>query len=186
MFRLGTPKAATTRVGMAGLATGALVLASALAGCGAGQVSQVATQEPAVNGTAGSVGPLALRNVHIQAVEKGDALQPGSEVDLIFVAVNNSPDVNDRLVGITSEVGAVAVSGPTALPAGGSLDVGVPDGAEKPSAVEAATLSEATVALTKPIRNGLTYPFTFKFEKAGETTLAVPISAGNAARQDVH
>jgi copper(I)-binding protein len=185
VFRLDTPRAATTRFGLAGLtglATGALVLASALAGCGAGQVSQVATQQPAVNGTAGSVGPIALRNVHIQAVQKGDALEPGSEVDLVFVAVNNSPDVNDRLVGITSEVGPVAVSGPTALPAAGSLGVGVPDGVEKPSAVEDTTVSAAIVALTKPIRNGLTYPFTFTFEKAGTTTLAVPISAGNAPR----
>lgn len=180
MFRIDTRRAATTRVG---IAAGGLVVASALAGCGAGQVSQVATQEPAVNGTAGSVGTIALRNVHIQAVEHGDALESGSDVDLVFVAVNNSPEVNDRLVGITSEVGSVEVSGPTALPAGGSLGVGVPDGVEKPSGGETATGSEATVALTKPIRNGLSYPFTFTFEKAGKTTLSVPISAGHAPRR---
>ena len=82
MLRIDTRRAATTRIG---LAVGGLLVATALAGCGAGQVSQVATQEPAVNGTTGSVGPIALRNVHIQAVETGDALQPGSDVALIFV-----------------------------------------------------------------------------------------------------
>ena len=81
MLRFDTRRAALTRVG---LAVGGMLVASSLAGCGAGQVSQVATQEPAINGTTGSVGPIALRNVHIQAVETGDALAAGSEVALIF------------------------------------------------------------------------------------------------------
>ena len=179
MLRFDTRRAALTRVG---LAVGGLLVASALAGCGAGQVSQVATQEPAVNGTTGNVGPIALRNVHIQAVESGDALEPGSDVELIFAAANSSPDVNDRLVGITSDVGTVTVTGNTALPASGLLTVGSPDGVTELSAVEAADAADAAVALTKPIRNGLTYDFTFTFEKAGKATLSVPISAGNAPR----
>ncbi len=131
MLRFDTRQPATTRVG---LAVGGLLVASALAGCGAGQVSQVATQEPAVNGTTGNVGPIALRNVHIQAVESGDALEPGSDVELIFAAANSSPDVNDRLVGITSDVGTVTVTGNTALPASGLLTVGSPDGVTELSA----------------------------------------------------
>lgn len=175
------PRRTAARVG---LAAAGLVVATAIAGCGAGQVSQVATQEPAVNGTAGSIGPIALRNVHIQASSTGDALEPGSDVDLILAAANNSPDVNDRLVGITSNVGTVTLTGNTAVPANGLLMVGVPDGATELSEVEAADGADASVALTKPIRNGLTYEFTFKFEKAGEKTLAVPISAGDAPRQE--
>ena len=167
-----------------GLAAAGLVVAAALAGCGAGQVSQVATQEPAVNGTLGNVGPIALRNVHIQAVETGDALEPGSDVALILAIANGSPDVNDRLVGITSDVGEVTLTGSTAVPANGVLAVGVPDGVTELSSVEAANGADASVALTKPIRNGLTYNFTFTFEKAGQKTLAVPISAGNAPRQE--
>jgi hypothetical protein len=34
--------------------------------------------------------------------------------------------------------------------------------------------------LAKPITNGLTYPFTFTFEKAGQASVMVPISAGMA------
>jgi len=167
------------------LAAAGLLVASALAGCGAGQVSQVATQEPAVNGTIGNVGSIALRNVHIQAVQTGDALEPGSDVALIFSAANNSPEVSDRLVGITTDVGTVTVTGNTVVPVSGLLNVGTPDGATELSSIEAAEVADATVALTKPIRNGLTYDFTFTFEKAGKTTLAVPISAGGAPRQEV-
>lgn len=182
MLRIDSRRAATSRVG---LAVGSMLAAAALAGCGAGQVSQVATQEPAVNGTIGSAGPIALRNVHIQAVETGDALEPGSEVALIFTAANNSPDTSDRLVGVTSDVGTVTVTGNTAVPANGMLSVGTPDGVQL-SSVESADAANATVALTKPIRNGLTYNFTFSFDKAGQTTVSVPISAGGAARQEAH
>jgi len=40
--------------------------------------------------------------------------------------------------------------------------------------------AKATVTLAKPISNGLLYNFTFNFEKAGQATLQVPISAGLA------
>jgi copper(I)-binding protein len=181
MFRVDTKRTTVARVG---LAVGGLLAASALAGCSAGQVSQVATQEPAVNGIAGKVGPISLRNVHIQAGETGDALEPGSDVALIFTAINNSTDANDRLVRITSDVGTVTLTGNTALPAGTSLAVGSPDGVDAFSAAEAAGAAGASVALAKPIRNGLTYDFTFTFQKAGAATLTVPISAGNAPRRD--
>jgi copper(I)-binding protein len=163
----------------------AVVVAGALSGCGAGQVSQTATQEPAVNGTSADVGAVALRNVHMRAEQVTDYVQPGSEVELLFQASNTSPDVTDKLVGVTSEVGTVAITGDTTLPAGGVLTVGAPDGQITPlESVEAAEAAEAKVTLSKPITNGLTYDFTFKFEKAGEVTVDVPISAGEAPRRE--
>jgi hypothetical protein len=45
-----------------------------------------------------------------------------------------------------------------------------------------ATPATAAVTLTEPITNGLMYNFTFNFEKAGATAVAVPISAGEGAR----
>lgn len=163
-----------------GLAAAAVVLS----GCGAGQVSQTATQEPAVNGTSATVGTVALRNIHLRAVQTADYVQPGRDVDLIFTAVNNSPDVDDKLVSVTSEVGTVTLRGDTTVPAGGVLVVGQPDG--QTVALESAEATEgadAALALSKPITNGLTYKFTFAFEKSGETTVAVPISAGEAPRR---
>ena len=82
-----------------------------LTGCGAGQISQTANQESAVNGTSANVKDIALRNVHLLAVQSSDYLQPGLTVPLLFVAANGSPDVDDKLLGITSDVGTVAMTG---------------------------------------------------------------------------
>jgi copper(I)-binding protein len=169
----------------AGLAACGLAAAFALSGCSAGQVAQTATQQPAVNGTSSNVGPISLRNIHLRAAQSSDYVQPGRDVELLFVAVNGSPDVNDKLVSIKSDVGTVSLSGDTSIPANGVLVVGAPDG--QPEPLENAGLAEgaeAKVALSKPITNGLTYNFTFDFEKAGETTVTVPISAGEAPRRE--
>jgi len=174
-----------TSVLTAGLAACGLAVAVALSGCGTGQVSQTATQEPAVNGTSGTVGPVSLRNIHLRAAQSTDYVQAGREAELLFVAVNGSPDVNDKLVSITSDIGTVSLSGDTSLPANGVLVVGEPDGQIAPlESAEKADAAEAMVALSKPITNGLTYNITFDFEKAGETTVAVPISAGEAPRRE--
>ena len=100
------------------------------------------------------------------------------------MATNDSPDVADKLVSITSDIGSVTLTGDTAVPASGVLLVGASDGQITPQTVEAVEAAEATLALTKPITNGLTYDFTFKFEKAGKGTVAVPISAGEAPRRE--
>jgi hypothetical protein len=169
----------------AGLAACGLAAAVALSGCGAGQISQTATQEPAVNGTLANIGDVALRNIHLRAVQSTDYVQPGREVELLFVAANNSPDVDDKLVSITSDVGTVTLTGDTAIPAGGVLVVGAPDGQTTPlESVEAAEAVEASVTLSKPITNGITYNFTFNFERSGEGTVPVPISAGEAPRRE--
>lgn len=164
------------------LAACALIAGLALTGCSAGQVSQSANQEPAVNGTVDTVGDIALRNVHLRAAQTADYVQPGTDVELIFAAANNSPDVSDKLVSITSDVGTVTLSGDAAIPANGLLLVGTPDG--QLTSVERADDLQAEVALTEPISNGLTYDFTFTFERAGATTFAVPISAGEVPRRD--
>jgi copper(I)-binding protein len=166
------------------LATGGIAASVVLSGCGAGQVSQTATQEPAVNGTSGGAGDIALRNVHLRANQTADYVQPGSDAELIFVAANTSADVADKLVRITSDIGTVSLQGDAEIPVNGSLVVGVPDGQIAPlESVEPVDATEATVKLSKPITNGLTYDFTFTFEKAGDTTVPVPISAGESPRR---
>ena len=104
----------------AGLAACGLLIT----GCGSGQISQTADQESAVNGMSANVKSIALRNVHLQATQTSDFLQPGRIVPLLFVAANDSADVNDKLVGITSEFGKVALTGDTSIPAGGALVAG--------------------------------------------------------------
>ena len=181
----GQLRAPSVRTLTAALAACGLA-AAALSGCGVGQVSQMATQEAAVNGTSATVGTISLRNIHLRAAQSTDYVQPGRDVELLFVAVNGSPDVNDKLVSVTSDVGTVSLSGDTSVPANGVLAVGEPDGQIAPlESAERADVATAKVALSKPITNGLTYQFTFDFEKAGETTVAVPISAGEAPRREV-
>ena len=167
------------------LAICGLVAAVALPACSAGQISQMTMIEPAVNGSAVTAGNIALRDIRMVAQQTTDALQPGRSVDLRFVAVNQSPEVADSLVGITSDIGTVTVSGNTAIPASGTLVVGAPRGqvATALAAAPATGTATATVKLTKPISNGLTYNFTFRFARSGEATVAVPVAApDNAAR----
>lgn len=174
-----------TSVATAALAGGALAAALALSGCSAGQVSQMATQAPAINGTGADIGDINLRNVHIRAVQESDYIRPGSDVELLFVAANGSDANGDRLVSITSDIGTVALSGDTEIKPGKSLVVGTPD--LQPSPLDATAgdeTAEAKVSITEDITNGLTYPFTFTFEKAGDQVVQVPISAGESPRRE--
>jgi hypothetical protein len=157
-----------------------LIAAASLSGCSAGQQSQTATMEPAVNGSMATVDNIALRNIQIRAEQTSYAVQPGKTVDLALVATNQSPDTADALVAVTSDIGAVTLVGITAIPASGILIVDSPDRvvhAGALAAVKPANTATAAVILTKPISNGLIYEFTFQFAHAGETTVGVPISA---------
>jgi copper(I)-binding protein len=164
---------------LATLAAGALIGAGPLAGCSAGQVSQTSMQQSAVDGNQAVINNVALRDVHIQALQTGDFLRPGATVDLVLVAVNQSPDITDKLVGITTDIGKVTVTGDPTLHASGVLFVGSQNGQSKKSdhPAENGDTVKATVALSKPITNGPNYDFTFNFEKAGSVSVAVPISA---------
>jgi copper(I)-binding protein len=171
---------------LAALAAGGLIGAVALAGCGAGQLSQTAMQQSAVDGNQAMINNVALRNVRILALQTGDFLRPGATVDLAVVVVNQSPDIIDKLVGITTDIGKVTVTGDPTLPASGVLFIGPRSGQRKHAvdAIENADSVKATVALTKPITNGPNYDFTFTFEKAGSVTVAVPISAPEGPRHN--
>ena len=185
-YRDSKPRASRRSARVAALAAGGLICAVALAGCSAGQVSQTAVQQSAVDGNQAVINNVALRNVRIQALQTGDFLRPGATLDLVLVVVNQSPDVTDKLVGITTDIGKVTVTGDATLPAGGTLFVGAPNGQNQKAvdAVEDAAAVKATVALAKPITNGPNYNFTFDFEKAGSVSVAVPISAPEGPRQN--
>jgi len=167
----------------AALVAGVLIAAT-LTGCSAGQQSQTATQEAAVNGASGGVGSLALRDVRIRAVQTGAEVKPDETVDLLFVVANQSPKDNDRLVAVTSAFGTVTVTPDNPeIPANRSLIVGKPENTDT-EALQSLTNSvkaDAKVKLSQPIRNGLTYDFVFKFEHAGQATIHVPVTAGDAA-----
>ncbi|MFD9615026.1 hypothetical protein ACFWWS_37265 [Streptomyces sp. NPDC059083] len=93
---------------VAALAAGAVL---ALSGCGAGQVSQTATQVAAVNGNTANVGSIALRDVRFllpQTEEYNNA--KGGKAVLAFSAVNLSDSKTDELVSISTDLGQVKIA----------------------------------------------------------------------------
>ncbi len=78
--------------------------ALALTACGAGQITQTATQVAAINGGEATSGQIALRNVQLlYPVDLANPPQSDESVELslFFVAVNNAPDETDTLESIT-------------------------------------------------------------------------------------
>ncbi|AYF78710.1 hypothetical protein D7D52_04280 [Nocardia yunnanensis] len=188
-------------VTVAALAAGAVL---ALSGCGAGQVSQTATQVAAVNGNSANVGSIALRDVRflVPPTEEYNNAKGGKAV-LAFSAVNLNDSKADELVAINSDLGQVKLAEkveikpsstvvadkPTAKDAAQAAAVGQQNAGENPenkSADPAAKpiLVEVT-GLTKDITPGLTYPLTFVFKEGGTVVVNVPVDAGpNNPRQE--
>ena len=164
----------TTRICAA--TAGVAACGAILTGCSSGQITQTSTQKSGVNGMSANINNIALRNVYLNASQSRDFLQPGRTVPLVFVAASDSADFNDRLLAVTSEVGDVELTGDTVIPANRALIVG--GSGDEVSAMGSATPVGADVTLAEPITNGLSYKFTFEFEKAGKATISVPISAG--------
>lgn len=154
----------------------AVVTSTALAGCGAGAVSQTASQASAVNGYAGQVGNLVVRDATIAAATTlaGAAYQPGGSAPLNLTLVNTGATA-DKLVSASSPVaGTVQITGDATIPAGTAVAVGNYSGATG-SALAGRTIAVKLNGLVGPIRAGLTYPVTFRFEKAGELTTKLPV-----------
>ncbi|WP_225727659.1 MULTISPECIES: hypothetical protein [unclassified Nocardia] len=197
-------------VPVAALAAGA---ALALSGCGAGQISQTASQVSAINGNTANIGKIALRNVHIvyPAVAGPDYTNvKGGKALIALSIVNNSESVGDELISVKTDLGevkltppagksgveiepqhtlvaaskAMAHTAPATTPAAPST---TPHSAasEKPADDPAANpaLIEIT-GLTRDITPGLTYQVTFNFKQNGTVNVQVPVDAGPlSARQ---
>jgi hypothetical protein len=162
------------------------LIAPVLSGCSAGQVAQTSMQEPAVNGNRITITNAAehrsveLRDIRIQAEQKTAFIDPPRTVELVLVAVNQSPDSPDRLLEITSDIGKVVITGgdPVLQPSG-MLFIGTPDGQRvAPGPMGNGSAAKAVITLDQKITNGQMYWFTFNFEKAGTGRVEVPISAG--------
>ncbi|WP_137723176.1 copper chaperone PCu(A)C [Prescottella subtropica] len=179
----------TRRVATAlALAAGATLVLSA---CGAGQISQTATQVAAVNGNQATDANIALRNVHVVYPNSEEfSLEPGGSAQLAFTAVNLSEHETDRLksiktdyagsVTITDEAGSLAIKPQQALGAG-NPDVQVPEEAPEHVSLIDVTLED----IREGVRPGLTFPVIFTFENAGDVTVQVPVDAGPKTERHV-
>ncbi|QBJ97078.1 copper chaperone PCu(A)C [Rhodococcus sp. ABRD24] len=177
----------TRRVATAvALAAGATLVLSA---CGAGQVSQTATQVAAVNGNPASGGDIALRNVHVVYPNSEEySIEPGGTAALAFTAVNLSESKEDRLTGIRTDfAGSVTISeleGGAVIAPQTALGAGVPAVTVPENAPESTSLIEVKLNdIREGVRPGLTFPVTFTFKNAGDIVVQVPVDAGPATER---
>jgi copper(I)-binding protein len=173
--------------------------ALAIAGCGAGQITQTDTQQPAVNGAYAQAGRVLIRDAALQFPQSGQqAYAAGSNAPLSLVIVNQEP-TDDELVSVSSPLASGAqIEGSKVIVAGSYLVVGGQEGgagaetsAAQPSSATAAAaasggvktpekMGHATVVLQGLRTNvwaGMTVPVTFTFRNAGQVTVELPIAA---------
>ncbi|RVW06808.1 copper chaperone PCu(A)C [Rhodococcus spongiicola] len=172
----------TRRVATAvALAAGATLVLSA---CGAGQISQTATQVAAVNGNKADVNDIAMRNVHVVYPNSEEySLEPGGDVQLAFTAINLSEHQTDELTSIATDfAGSVTIDdldGTLEIRPQQALGAGNPDVTVPEEAPETLSLIDVTLEdITEDVRPGLTFPVVFTFENAGDVVVQVPVDAG--------
>lgn len=123
-------------------------------GCSAGQVAQTAEMEPAVNGNAGQVGNIMLRDVMVAFPENGEPYRYGEDAPLQLTIVNVGGD-DDRLVSVRSTAtragcaqgerdcaGQVEIIGNANIPGRTALEVVVPG--DNPAAPSSEPSSESS------------------------------------------
>jgi copper(I)-binding protein len=116
-------------------------IALALAGCGAGQISQTAGMEPAVNGAGGNAGPIAVRDIQLAYPPDGVYTRDSNAV--VLGTIVNSGQSDDELVSVTSPAGTVTVTGDKNMPAGKALILELPAGGTSATSSSVVTNSSA-------------------------------------------
>ena len=127
------------------LGAGVLALGAALvlAGCGAGQITQTDSQQPAVNGTYAQVKTIALRNVAVQYPPQGPGYAAGATPSLTLTIINQGTQ-DDTLTSVALENGATGtLGGAKNVVAGHTLVIGPADAVEAAASSVPATTSEA-------------------------------------------
>ncbi|MFD5247376.1 hypothetical protein ACFWIW_22745 [Amycolatopsis sp. NPDC058340] len=109
----------------------ALGAALVLAGCGAGQITQTDSQQPAVNGTYAQAKDLVLRNAALQFPTEGQAYPAGAAAPLTLTIVNQGK-LDDELVSVSSEAatGDAKITGSKVVAASHALVIGPSDAVE--------------------------------------------------------
>jgi copper(I)-binding protein len=148
----------------------------AFCGCGAGQVTQTASETAAVTGASADAGrSIALRNVWIPfPPDRTGGYPAGSSVPVVATIVNYGSEV-DELVGVASPVAVrVLVEGATRLPP--HRNVVSTDAPAEPASPLVAGALRIVLTTSQVLRTGLDTPVTFRFQNAGQVTLPVPMA----------
>lgn len=180
------PAVGGVKTGRAGWTSAASVVVAmlALTGCGAGAVSQTASQASGVNGAIAQVGNVLVRNASIDfppnaPATAGAAYQPGGAAPLSMTVVNVGA-TPDKLLAVTSPVAATGqITGDATIPAGSTVTVG--NTGTDSQALAGRTISIKLAGLVGPVRSGLTYPVSLRFQNAGVLNVDVPVGEPAAA-----
>jgi copper(I)-binding protein len=159
------------------------VLVALLVGCSDGVIDSGA------NGVDGEVGDVLLRGVRIPG--DGAALRPGDDAALWLVLIADSPQP-DTLTEVTSPAAARVeirwdrscdgtAEAVEELPL--APNIGGPDDRSRPGADEADSYHLRLVDFTREVLVGTNVPVTFRFARAGEITLQVPVVADTGPRE---
>lgn len=184
-------KAVRLRFASTALGLGAAVM---LAGCSAGQQAETAEQVSAVNGAHGDAEQVAIRDIQLAFPEGSATYKAGSAASLEGVVANAGAE-DDRLVQVSSPFaasgslgGKTLMPGKTNLYATGKPASGQPTVQQGPSAAGTPTdhpeVQITLQGLNRDIRPGVTIPVTFVFEKAGATTVQVPLGTSPEERPE--
>jgi copper(I)-binding protein len=154
--------------------------ALALAGCGAGQITQTDSQVAAVDGASGNAGnAIALRDVLIPYPHNQQGTYPaGSSVPVVLTIINQGNSA-DELIAVTSPAASQAlVLGTTQIPPGTTVISTASAGPASGEPTSPLVAGELRVVFTstRPLHAGLDTPVTFQFRNAGKVTLPVPMA----------
>ncbi|RSD19488.1 copper chaperone PCu(A)C [Amycolatopsis eburnea] len=165
------------------LGAGVLALGAALvlAGCGAGQITQTDSQQPAVNGTYAQVKTIVLRNAAVQYPTSGPGYPVGATPALTLTIVNQGAQ-DDSLVSVTTEDGTQAtIGGSKEVVAAHSLVVGPDDAVESTNEVQtSAPATPSSPASSTPTASGSSSATASPGNLTATATSEVP-SSGPAA-----
>jgi copper(I)-binding protein len=131
------------------VATGAVLGALALAGCGAGQIAQTSTQAPAVVGANAGVGAIVVRDAYIEFGEgaQGANIYPRGGAAPLKMSIVNTGIQPDRLVSASTPAAAsVAITGDAEVPPGRVLLIEGGAPAPAPPAAPSAPSASASPA----------------------------------------
>ncbi|MDX3188225.1 hypothetical protein PV458_07445 [Streptomyces sp. MN03-5084-2B] len=160
------------------LGAGVLALGAALvlAGCGAGQITQTDSQQPAVNGTHAQVKSIDLRNAAVQYPTSGPGYAAGATPALTLTIVNRGAQ-DDSLVSVTTEDGGKAtIDGSRTVVAMHSLVIGPDDAVESTNEVQATSSGAPTSSASAPTAGGTPTGSSSATNSPGNNLTASPTS----------
>lgn len=174
-----------SRVAIAACTAAAAVL---LAGCGAGQITDTATQRSAEGAAAtASAGGIVVRDA---GIEFGDAVpaavvHPAGTTAPLQMHIVNTGATADKLVGAASPwASSVSITGSRDVPGGQTIVVGSTVVGSTVVTLPGTRVAQISlVGLLGDVRAGLTYPVVLEFEKAGPITIEVPVDNPDVPRE---